>query len=170
VVAQLLAPILNTHVGVATADKNGAAVFSLSSFGVGIPNGTYPVELQDYYASGAYVPKVVAYYKATPSFGVQDIYNGYNTFGYVGDTLLLDGLASDLFGSFPSAFQATSVTFTSAANGYSVTVTKDANGNPISKEFYGSDVNGDFSFNIRHLVNTSITRSTSSFQLCQVEK
>ncbi|PSN82158.1 hypothetical protein B9Q01_08825, partial [Candidatus Marsarchaeota G1 archaeon OSP_D] len=133
--------------GFATADKNGAAVFSLSSFGLGIPNGTYPVELQDYYASGAYVPKVVAYYTATPSFGVQDIYNGYNTFGYVGDTLLLDGLASN-FGSFPSAFQATSVTFTSAANGYSVTVTKDANGNPISKEFYGSDVNGDFSFNI----------------------
>ncbi|PSN97527.1 hypothetical protein B9Q09_00610 [Candidatus Marsarchaeota G2 archaeon ECH_B_SAG-C16] len=148
VVAQLLAPILNTQVGVATADKNGAAVFSLSSNGVGIPNGTYPVELQDYYASGAYVPKVVAYYNATPSFGVQDIYNGNNPFGYVGDTLYLDGLASDLFGSFPSAFQATSVTFTSAANGYSVTVTKDANGNPISKEFYGSDVNGDFSFKI----------------------
>jgi len=148
VVAQLLAPILNTQVGFAIADKNGAAVFSLSSNGVGIPNGTYPVELQDYYASGAYVPKVVAYYNATPSFGVQDIYNGNNPFGYVGDTLYLDGLASNLFGSFPSAFQATSVTFTSAANGYSVTVTKDANGNPISKEFYGSDVNGDFSFNI----------------------
>ena len=139
--------------GPITADANGAAVFSIGAGSAysegGLPNGTYPVSLENYNSKST-VTMIVGYYTATPSFGVTDIMNG-NAYGYVGDTITISAPSTSTLGSFPVPFQATSVTFKSMANGYTTTVLYIAGSTTttIASQDYESDSNGFFSgFNV----------------------
>ena len=153
-----LVSAINQIYGRSKADENGGLVFYLYPvFGSsGIPNGTYSVILQDYLgASGGTVQKTIGQIQFVPSFSVMDTNNGYNFFGYVGDTLEFNANAPSFTGgSFPSAFQATSITLTSAANGYTQTITNTAptktrpNGEPIAEGYYGSNIFGNFPYNV----------------------
>jgi len=146
--------------GPITADANGAAVFSIGAGSAykegGLPNGTYPVSLENYNSKST-VTMIVGYYTATPSFGVTDIMNYGNAYGYVGDTITISAPyisgapSTSTLGSFPVPFQATSVTFKSMANGYTTTVLYIAGSTTttIASQDYESDSNGFFSgFNV----------------------
>ncbi len=152
------ASILNQIFGESTADENGGLVFYLYPIGgvEGIPNGTYSVILQDYLgASAGTVQKTIGQIQFVPSFSVTDISYTDSFYGVVGDTLEINANAPIFTGgSFPSAFQATSITLTSAANGYTQTITNTAptntrpNGEPIAEGYYGSNIFGNFPYNV----------------------
>lgn len=135
----------NFFTGGGTADPNGAIVFTITANNGedALPNGTYPVSIQDAVGQGT-VTLIPAYYTAVPSFEVVDQSSG-QSYGAVGDTVLVTAPSpSSVYGSLPTPFQATSVTFTSMANGYTVTVTNLASGTSIAAGNYESDSYGFF--------------------------
>jgi len=148
---------INYLYGSTTADENGAAYFFIEpSVQAGLPNGTYPVILKDTQGGSlGYAQTSIGNLVASPSFVLQTFQstNSNNLgkpFGYVGDNVSLSALLG-LGGSFPSSFQATSVTFTSMQTGYSVTVynavLQNGKTEPISKGDFGVNGEGFFPYN-----------------------
>jgi hypothetical protein len=120
-----------------TADANGAVYFSVSSGSTHFPEQTADVVAVDHLASGQ-IQHTVGTYSLVPQLTINDITSGLGAEGSAGDQVELSGL------SFPTPFQASTVTFTSTSNGYTTTVTTDYAGNNIQSKGYFSATNGDF--------------------------